>query len=48
MSVDTNVLEEYTASPEDGDIKFLRNAGIYLEVHMELQSRRPTSTSSLL
>jgi hypothetical protein len=31
-------------SPEDGDIMFLRNTGICLQVHMVLQPRRPTLT----
>jgi hypothetical protein len=39
----------YTAfffSPEDEGSMFLRNAGIYLQVHMALLPRRPTSTVS--
>jgi hypothetical protein len=30
--------------PEDGDSGFLRNVGIYLQVHAALQLRRPKST----
>jgi hypothetical protein len=30
-------------SPEDGGSMFLRNVDIYLQVHTELLSRRPTS-----
>jgi hypothetical protein len=42
----TNVSKEYTASTsgaEDEESVFLRNVGIYLQVHTELQPRRPTS-----
>jgi hypothetical protein len=35
-----------TFSLEDGGSTFLRNVGIYLQVHTALVSRRPTSTSS--
>jgi hypothetical protein len=31
-------------SPEDGDSMFLRNVGVYLQVHTALQTIRPTST----
>jgi hypothetical protein len=31
-------------TPEDGGSVFLRNVGMYLQVHMVLQTRRPTST----
>jgi hypothetical protein len=30
------------SNPEDGDNMFLRNVGIYLQVHTTLQTRRPT------
>jgi hypothetical protein len=36
----------FVFTPEDGDSMFLRNAGIYLQVHTALQPRRPTRTSS--
>jgi hypothetical protein len=32
-------------SPEDGNSMFLRKAGIYLQVHTALQTRRPTLES---
>jgi hypothetical protein len=32
--------------PEDGDGMFLRNVGIYVQVHTALQSKRPTMSSS--
>jgi hypothetical protein len=51
LRVDSHVLEEHTASifsTEDGGSKFLQNTGIYLQAHMLLLSRRPTSTSTLL
>jgi hypothetical protein len=45
--LDTTVSEEHTVSifsPEDGDSMFLRNFGIYLQVHTVLQPTRPTLT----
>jgi hypothetical protein len=33
---------EQDFSPEDGRNMFLRNVGIYIEVHMALKPRRPT------
>jgi hypothetical protein len=48
--VGTNISEKYTVyifSPEDEDSKFVRNVGIYLQVHTALQPRRPTSRSYL-
>jgi hypothetical protein len=33
-------------SPEDGGSMFLRNVGIYLQVHTALHPRRPTSTNN--
>jgi hypothetical protein len=36
-TLDTNVSEKHAVSifiPEDGDIMFLRNTGIYLQVYM--------------
>jgi hypothetical protein len=35
-------------SSEDGSSMFLRNTGIFLQVHTALQPRRPTSTYSTL
>jgi hypothetical protein len=32
-------------SPEDGDNMFIRNVGVYLQVHVFLQPRRQTSTA---
>jgi hypothetical protein len=34
-------------SPEDGGSMFLRNIGVYLQVHTALQPRRPTENFSL-
>jgi hypothetical protein len=31
----------------DGDSRFLQNVGIYLQVHMALQPRRPTLTQEI-
>jgi hypothetical protein len=59
-AVETNASEEHTVfiarsediassfTTEDGGSMFLRNAGLYLEVRMALQPRRPTSTCSPL
>lgn len=44
---DTNILEKHTIfifCAEDGGSMFLQNAGIYLQTHMSLQSRRQTLT----
>jgi hypothetical protein len=38
---------ESNFSPEDGDSMFLRNVGVYLQIHMALLPRRPTMTNSL-
>jgi hypothetical protein len=49
--VDTNVLEEHTASvfnPEDRRNMFLQNVSIFLQVHAVLQPSRITSASSML
>jgi hypothetical protein len=37
MQVDNSLSEEHTASPEDGGSMFLRNVGIYTQVHTTLQ-----------
>jgi hypothetical protein len=34
-------------SPEEGGRVFIRNFGIYVQVHTESQPRRPSSTSTL-
>jgi hypothetical protein len=38
--VDTRTVEGNVFRPEDGDSIFLRNVGIYLQVHTALQPRR--------
>jgi hypothetical protein len=43
-----NVLKEHTASvfsPEDEDDMFFQNIGIYLQVHIASQPRKPTFTN---
>jgi hypothetical protein len=44
LQADWNLSEEHTVSilgPEDGGSISLRNVGIYLQVHIALQPRRP-------
>jgi hypothetical protein len=41
---DINILEE---NIKNGGSMFLQNSNIYLQVHMVLQPRRPTSTYSM-
>jgi hypothetical protein len=51
LNWDSSILENdtgYAFSPENGGSMFFWIIGIYLQVHMALQLRRPTLTSSLL
>jgi hypothetical protein len=43
-NVDTNFSEKHYFNPEDGGSIFLRNVGICLQFHTELQLRTPTWT----
>jgi hypothetical protein len=48
---DPIISEKYTASifsPEYGGSMFLRNIGVYLQVHMASQPRIPTSTTNTM
>jgi hypothetical protein len=51
LVVDINVLQEHTASifnPEDGASMSLGNIYIYLQIHMALLPKKPTSTGITL